>query len=267
VIARHGRTAVILVAGLALLALVAWRAGASAVHYASDPSHEPCPAITPGNHTVSIATPQGPRAVLVHASRAAYMPRPLVIALPGADPTAYSRMASRENFLVAYPSGSGVTGGQVLDRLEASLCVNKAKVYVAGGATAARLACQLSPRLAGVAVVGDGRTLRACRPARPLPVLAIHGATTARGRARVERWLAHWRHIDRCRGLAKRLVPGRGVTEIVWRHCAAGTRVEDVQVGRAARAWPHAPRNVQAAAAWRVWQLFRTLPPRAPARS
>jgi polyhydroxybutyrate depolymerase len=267
VTARQGRTVVILVAGLALLALVAWRAGASAVHYASDPAHEPCPAVTPGDHMVSIATPEGPRPLLLHASRAAYSPRPLVIALRGADPTTYSRMASRENFLVAYPSGSGITGGQVLDRLEASLCVNKAKVYVAGGATAARLACELSPRLAGVAVVADGRTLRACRPARPLPVLAIHGATTARDRASVERWLAHWRRIDRCRGLAKRIVPGRGVTEIVWRHCAAGTRIEDVQVGPAARAWPHAPLTVQSASAWRVWQLFRTLPPRAPARS
>lgn len=266
-IARHGRTAAILVAGLALLALVAWRAGASAVHYASDPSHEPCPAVTPGDHMVSIPTPAGPRPVLLHASRAAYMPRPLVIALPGADPTTYSPMASRENFLVAYPSGSGITGGQLLDRLEASLCVNKAEVYVAGGATAARLACELSSRLAAVAVMGDGRTLHACRPARPLPVLAIHGATTPRNRASVEQWLAHWRHIDGCRGLAKRIVPGPGVSETVWRHCAAGTRVEDVQVGRAAGAWPHAPRTVQAAAAWRVWQLFRTLPPRAPARS
>jgi polyhydroxybutyrate depolymerase len=267
VTARQGRTAVILLAGLALLALVAWRAGASAVHYASDPSHEPCPAVTPGNHMVSIATPKGPRPVILHASRAAYMPRPLVIALRGADPTAYSPMASRENFLVAYPSGSGVTGGQVLNRLEASLCVNRTKVYVTGGATAARLACELSPRLAAVAVTGDARALRACRPARPLPVLAINGAMTARDRASVEQWLAHWRHIDRCRGLAKRIVPGRGVAEIVWRHCAAGTRVEDVQVGRAAHAWPHAPRTVPAAAAWRVWQLFRTLPPRAPARS
>jgi polyhydroxybutyrate depolymerase len=267
VTARHGRTAVILVAGLALLALVAWRAGASAVHYASDPSHEPCPAITPGDHTVSVPTPEGPRPVLLHASRAAYMPRPLVIALHGADPATYSRMASRENFLVAYPSGSGVTGAEMLTRLEASLCINKSRVYVAGGATAARLACELSPRLAGVAVIGDSRTLRACRPARPLPVLEIHGATTLRDRATVDRWLAHWRHIDRCRGLATRLVPGRGVTEIAWRHCAAQTRVQDVQVGRAARAWPGAPRTVQSAAAWRVWQLFRTLPQRAPVPS
>jgi poly(3-hydroxybutyrate) depolymerase len=124
--ARQGRTALILVAGLALLALVAWRAGASAVHYASDPSHEPCPAVTPGDHMVSIATPRGPRPVLLHASRAAYSPRPLVIALHGADPTAYSGMASRENFLVAYPSGSGVAARQMLGRLEASLCVNQA---------------------------------------------------------------------------------------------------------------------------------------------
>jgi len=262
VTARHARTAVILVGGLALLALVAWRAGASAVHYASDPSHEPCSAVTPGNHTVSVALLEGPRPVLLHASRAAYAPRPLVLALPGAGPTAYSRLASRENFLVAYPSAGRFAGVQALNQLESSLCVDKARVYVAGGGTAARLACELSPRLAGVAVMGDGRTLRACRPARPLTVLEIHGVMTPRAGASVERWLAHWRHADRCRGLAARLVPGPGVTEIAWRHCAAGTRVEDVQIGRAARAWPGAPPTVESAAAWRVWQLFKTFPPR-----
>ena len=50
--ARHWGTIATLTAGLALLALVAWQSGAKAVHYASDPSREPCPALAPGDHTL-----------------------------------------------------------------------------------------------------------------------------------------------------------------------------------------------------------------------
>ena len=108
--ARHLRAAGTLVAGLALLAVVAWQSGAKAVHYASDPTHEPCPALTPGDHTLTIDTAQGRRQVLLHAPRGAYKPRPLIIALHGAGQTAtefanstgFSRLADREDFLVAY---------------------------------------------------------------------------------------------------------------------------------------------------------------------
>ena len=68
--ARRARATGTIVAGLALLALVAWQSGAKAVHYASDPSHEPCPALAPGDHTLTIDTPEGMRQVFLHAPRA-----------------------------------------------------------------------------------------------------------------------------------------------------------------------------------------------------
>ena len=113
--ARRARAAATLFAGLALLAVVAWQSGAKAVHYASDPTHEPCPALTPGDHTLTLDTPEGQRQVFLHAPRGAYKPRPLVIALHGAgetgnefaSDTGFSRLADREGFLVAYPSAGG----------------------------------------------------------------------------------------------------------------------------------------------------------------
>ena len=84
-----------LLAGLALLALVAWQSAAKAVHYASDPTHEPCPALTPGDHALTIDTAQGRRQVVLHAPRDAYKPRPLVIALHGAGQTAWSSPTAR----------------------------------------------------------------------------------------------------------------------------------------------------------------------------
>lgn len=305
---RHARVAATLLAGLALLAVVAWQAGAHAVHYASDPAHEPCPALPAGDHTLTIATAEGQRQVFLHAPRGAYKPRPLIIALHGAgetgtdfaQDTGFSRLADREGFLVAYPSAGGpnsfwnmsgqVPGGtndvealeRSLDQLEAAVCVDPARVFVTGvsngGGMAARLGCELSERLAGIAAVAGGyRALPPCRPERPLPVLEIHGTgdqVVPYGgrppdyRGSVARWLAQWRRIDGCRGTADRLRPAQGVTEIAWRQCKAGTRVEHVRLDGAAHGWPGGPRTdpppAPFAATWRTWEFFRMLPPRAP---
>jgi polyhydroxybutyrate depolymerase len=306
--ARRARAAATLLAGLALLAVVAWQSGAKAVHYASDPTHEPCPALTPGDHTLTLDTPEGQRQVFLHAPRGAYKPRPLVIALHGAgetgndfaNDTGFSRLADREGFLVAYPSAGGpssfwnisgrVPGGsndvevleRSLDQLEAAVCVDHARVFVTGvsngGGMTARLGCELSERLAGVAAVAGGyRSLPPCRPQRPLPVLEIHGTADQvvpyGGRApdfrgSVARWLAQWRRIDGCHGRADRLRPAPGVTEIAWRHCSAATRVEHVRLDGAAHGWPGGSRTdpppAPFAATWRTWEFFRTLPVRPP---
>jgi polyhydroxybutyrate depolymerase len=308
VTARRARAAGTLLAGLALLAVVAWQSGAKAVHYASDPTHEPCPALTPGDHTLTLDTPEGRRQVFLHAPRGAYKPRPLVIALHGAGETGtdfardtgFSRLADREDFLVAYPSAGGpnafwnisghVPGGsndvevleRSLDQLEGAACVDRARVFVTGvsngGGMTARLGCELSERLAGVAAVAGGYgSLPPCRPQRPLPVLEIHGTADQvvpyAGRApdyrgSVARWLAQWRRIDGCHGRADRLRPAPGVTEIAWRHCSAGTRVEHVRLDGAAHGWPGGPRTdpppAPFAATWRTWEFFRTLPARSP---
>ena len=306
--ARHARAAATLIAGLALLALVAWQSGAKAVHYASDPTHEPCPALTPGDHTLTIDTPEEARRVFLHAPRGAYKPRPLVIALHGAgetgndfaNDTGFSRLADREGFLVAYPSAGSpnafwnmsgqVPGGsndveaieRSLDQLEAAVCVDPARVFVTGvsngGGMTARLGCELSERLAGVASVAGGyRALPPCKPERPLPVLEIHGTADQvvpyGGKppdfnGSVKRWLWLWRRIDGCHGRADRLRPAPGVTEIAWRHCSAATRVEHVRLDGAAHGWPGGSRTdpppAPFAATWRTWEFFRTLPARPP---
>lgn len=304
----RARAAATLVGALALLAAVAWRTGVLAVGYAADPAHEPCPALAPGDHVLTIATAAGNREVRVHVPPGAYQPRPLVLALHGAgetggefaQDTGFSRLADREHFLVAYPSASGphafwnmsghVPGApddvealeRSLDALESSACVDAARVFATGvsngGGMAARLACELSERLAGVATVAGGYSaLPPCHPARPLPVLEIHGTgdqvVPYGGKppdylGSVARWLAMWRRIDGCRGRADRLKPATGVTEIAWRDCRAATRVEHVRLDGAAHGWPGGPRTAPPpapfAATWRTWEFFRGLPARRP---
>ena len=150
-----------------------------------------------------------------------------------------------------------------------------------GGGPTARLACDLSGRLAGVASVAGGyRTLRPCTPERPLPVLEIHGTAEQvfpyGGRPRdykasARRWLGRWRRIDGCHGTVDRLKLAPGVTEVAWRHCSAATRVEHVRLDRRAHGWPRGPRTqplpAPFAATWRAWQFFRSLPPRPPVQT
>jgi polyhydroxybutyrate depolymerase len=306
---RSGRRAVTSLAALAVLGVCAWAAAALGVRYASNPATEPCPALTRGDHQIQVSTPDGVRTVLLHAPRGASRPRPLVIALHGADEqgadfaddTGFSRLADREKFLVAYPSAVGprsfwnisgaAPGGpeevtelrRSLDALDGAACVNRSRVFVTGvsngGGMAARLACQLSDRVAGVAPVAGGyRSLPPCHPARRLPVLEIHGTgdevVPYRGRppdfgGSVARWLARWRHIDGCHGKADRIEPAPGVHELAWRHCAAGTRVVHVRLDHQAHGWPGGPRTQPLRGAfsstWRTWQFFRSLPDRPPA--
>jgi polyhydroxybutyrate depolymerase len=311
VTARQAWAAGILVAAFALIAFVARQPGAKAVHDAPQPTPAPCPALTPGDHTLTIDTPEGARQVFLHAPPGANKPRPLVIALHGAgetgqdfaNDTGFSRLADREDFLVAYPSAGSpnafwnmsgsVPGGsndveaieRSLDQLEAAVCVDPARVFVTGvsngGGMTARLGCELSERLAGVASVAGGyRALPPCKPERPLPVLEIHGTADQvvpyGGKppdfnGSVKRWLWLWRRIDGCQGKADRVVPGPGVTEIAWRHCTAGTRVEHVRLDGQAHGWPGGPRTdpppAPFAATWRTWQFFRSLPPRPPVQT
>jgi polyhydroxybutyrate depolymerase len=304
----HARAAAAIAIGLAAVALVAWRAGAFAVGYASSPAHEPCPALTAGDHLLRVDTPDGVRAVHLHAPRGAYRPLALVLALHGAGETGpqfatdtgFSALADREHFLVAYPSAAGphafwnmsgsVAGApndvealeRSLSQLERAACVNPSRVFVTGvsngGGMAARLGCELSERLAGIAAVAGGYgSLPPCRPQRPLPVLEIHGTADQvvpyGGKppdhaGSVARWLALWRRIDGCTGAAARFTPAVGVHEIAWRHCAAATRVEHARLDGVAHGWPGGPRSAPPpapfAATWRTWEFFRSLPSRQP---
>jgi polyhydroxybutyrate depolymerase len=292
---------------LVVLGAAAWASGAVAVRYASSPSSAPCAALSPGDHVLHVD--QRPP-LLLHVPRGgATRPLPLLLALHGAGETGadfahdtnFSRLADEQRFLVAYPSAGGPhafwnMSGQVpgapdhvqalsesLDDIEGAACVDRARVFATGvsngGGMAARLACDVSGRLAGVAAVAGGyRALPPCRPARALPVLEIHGTGDTvvpyGGRppdyaGSVRRWLYQWRRIDGCQGLARRFTPQSGVHEIAWTRCAAGTVVAHVRLDRVPHGWPGGPatrtQNGRFAATWRTWQFFRSLPSRAPA--
>jgi polyhydroxybutyrate depolymerase len=68
---------------------------------------------------------------------------------------------------------------QLVDDLEAKLCVDDARVYAMGmsngGYMSHRIGCELADRFAAIGPVAGGIAVQPCSPSRPMPVFAIHG--------------------------------------------------------------------------------------------
>jgi polyhydroxybutyrate depolymerase len=162
--------------------------------------------------TLSFAGRERSFRVHVPAGDRGGQPLPLVLMLHGGGgsgeqlQTNSARMdpiAEREGFITVYPDGTGAlrtwNGGVccgravsddvddvgfiavLLDHLEAELCVDRRRVFATGmsngGLLSHRLACELSTRIAAVAPVAGTLGIANCQPARPVPVLHIHGTS------------------------------------------------------------------------------------------
>jgi polyhydroxybutyrate depolymerase len=131
-------------------------------------------------------------------------PLPLVVELHGlaegaeiaAKMSEIDTLGDREGFVSVFPNGSGVPVrwderidstanadldflDALLDELEASLCIDEARVYATGlsyGAImSSALACARADRFAAIAPVDGVQYPPTCAPGRPVPVLAFHG--------------------------------------------------------------------------------------------
>lgn len=131
-------------------------------------------------------------------------PLPLVVEFHGlaeganiaAQMSNMDKLGEREGFVSAFPNGSGspVRWNEsldakpntdfelvdaLLDTLERDLCIDEARVYATGlsyGAImSSAMACARGDRFAAVAPVAGVRHPEGCTPARPVPLLAVHG--------------------------------------------------------------------------------------------
>lgn len=107
--------------------------------------------------------------------------------------TGLGAYGEQEGFVTVMPHGDGpvprwvfTSGstdvdflGQVLDEVEADLCIDTNRIYVTGLSNGAfmtsALMCDLSDRFAAAAPVAGIQPIGDCDPARPIPVVAFHG--------------------------------------------------------------------------------------------
>ena len=113
-----------------------------------------------------------------------------------------------------------------------------------GGGLAARLACELSGRLAAVAMVAGGYSqIRDCHPEHALSVLEIHGTADPvvpyrGGAGDVPRWVHRWVAHDGCDRHSARSNPVSRVTQYVWSFCHSGVVVEHLAIAGGQHQWP-----------------------------
>jgi polyhydroxybutyrate depolymerase len=256
----------------------------------------------PGNQWVRFSADGETHSALLHVPRGVSGRVPLVLAFHGARYGAQfvsiyynlSRLADQgRNFAVLYPQASHNTFWQLpdnqtedieavralLDRVQAASCIDSARIYATGasngGGFVARLGCEMADRLAAIAPVAGGyAALGPCHPARPLPVLEIHGTRDqvvpywGKGPdadGSVAHFLGEWTELDGCTSPAKRTSPSHGVVFVQWEQCAAGSVVEHLRLAGTEHGWPGGsgstaanPSGLDAAhAVWRFLSRFR----------
>lgn len=183
----------------------------------------------------------------------------------------FKALAARDGFITVYPDGLPVHllghdapgwqlsttdnrdvafTAQLLDQVERTYCVDRARVFVTGFSNGAflshLLACQMADRLAAVAPVSGGRVPVPCDPSRAVPVLIYHGRqdpliSVEQARQARDTWIQK----DGCHEHIS-----NGCEQ--HRECRNGAAVEYCE-GDFAHHWP-------VEATERIWEFFRRHP-------
>jgi polyhydroxybutyrate depolymerase len=206
----------------------------------------------------------------------------LVLAFHGHDSTAalfehltsFSTLADADHFIAVFPQGSvgpdGLTGwntsrakdpsvndllfvSQLLSHLQSQLCVDPARIYAAGfsngGGFTAVLACHFADRIAAFASVSGEYYPQpgGCDPARPVPILEIHGTSDGTvpylGSRRlhyssVSDWLSGWALRDGCRAGPSTFYLQGYVSGRAWTKCRGSGEVVQYTILSGWHVWP-----------------------------
>jgi polyhydroxybutyrate depolymerase len=196
------------------------------------------------------------------------MPVPLVIVLHGTpidaagfeDVIHFQSEATAGGFMAVYPDGcdedwdeSGKSYdidffNRMLDRLESQFQIDLSRIYTigasAGGFMTYRVACDMAGRIAAVVSITGSMWWSDCRPARPIPILEMHGTADANvpydgGRSTyngtvmppVTKVIQQWLVLDGCTGSP--VASRNGITTTsLWKHCAGRAIVQlDTVIG------------------------------------
>lgn len=241
------------------------------------------------------------RVHLPESADAAYPP-PLVLVFHGFAGSAVSMevgsgmstKADEAGFVAVYPEGTGFSAewdllgtrdiefvAALLAALEEDVCFDPQRVYATGfsqgGGMAHLVGCHLADSVAAIAPV-SGVYLEAnsssCAPARPVPVIGMHGETDdvvplAGGRTRageevtsVEEWAEDWAQRDGCDEGPPQAESAEGerVEALRWNGCQASVELHVIQDG--GHTWPGSPLDASAetaddiSATDLIWEFF-----------
>jgi polyhydroxybutyrate depolymerase len=256
------------------------------------------PALAAGEERVTITSNAVERWYLRHVPPAydGTKPFPLVVDLHGylegavvhAVHSALGAFGDQHGFVTITPQGLGAVPrwetavgsndvafiGDLLDQVERTACIDRARVFVTGLSNGAMMssvvACALADRVAAVAPVAGVTDVKGCKPARPVPVVAFHGtadpfvdyagglgpaaaklpAPDGSGRTlgelgvrdrpkgpSIPEIMRAWGQRNHCGGEATEKRIAADVTELIFA-CPAGAEVELYRVEGGGHSWP-----------------------------
>jgi polyhydroxybutyrate depolymerase len=275
----RSRVLACLAAAISAAALLTAPAAATAHRGCGAPPQEPG---TSALHTIESGGLQRTYQLHLPADYTRKRDWPLIVAYhgrgnTGAGTETFSKL-SELPAIVAYPNGVIGTGdgdrqawqgapysapgvddvaftGDLLDELDATLCVDDRRVYATGKSNGAGftgiLGCVLADRFAAIAPIAGAFYPNGidCRPSRPVPVIDFHGTADAtipyagdadRGLPAITDWVTAWADRDRCRTRTPDRTIGPDITVARWTDCARGAEVVHVAVTGGGHTWPGA---------------------------
>ncbi len=204
-------------------------------------------------------------------------PTPVVLNFHGRNSNADQQMwisgltdlADDEGFVAVHPEGVGGTWnaglccGQamdqdiddvgftaaLLDRLEASLCIDPKRVYATGlsngGFMAHHLGCELAGRIAAFTAVAGPNATPSCTPSRAVPVLHFHGTGDTivpydgfAGQLAVPSTMQGWVARNGCGSESSVFFQQDEVTCEQWTGCQDGATVQLCTIDGGGHQWP-----------------------------
>lgn len=213
--------------------------------------------------------------------------------------------AERDGFLIVAPDGQGQATGRhfnllslpgeaddvaftlaILDRLEATFCVDARRVYATGmsdgGGMTSVLACRAADRFAAFGPVALELHLPPCGATRPVPIAAFHGTgdpivpfdggpVHCCGGApvpSVSQSMTAWAAQDRCAATPTDTQLSPMVVRREWTGCAPGGQVILYVIQGGGHTWPGAavpirflgPTTTEISASDVLWRFFQEHP-------
>jgi polyhydroxybutyrate depolymerase len=266
-------------------------------------------AVAPGQDKITMTSGREERWYFRHVPPAhdGAQPVPVIVDLHGYSEGAEVHVAlsglpaygDEQGFVTLTPQGRGAIAfwqpspsaastdmvflSDMLDQVEAGLCVDTARVFVTGLSNGAMMtsavACALADRVAAVAPVAGVTPIDGCTLSRPVPVVAFHGTedqylsydggfgpatgnlpapdgsdqtlgdlgATVGGGPSVEEVVAAWASRNGCEGEPERDAVAADVTELVY-PCPVGDEAELYRIEGGGHTWPGSELTKQAVA-------------------
>lgn len=151
----------------------------------------------------------------------------------------------------------------ILDKVEAQLCVQRSRVYAAGlsngGGMVSLLSCRLSDRFAAFGIVAGAMYYPegSCKPSHPTPILSVHGdndgtvpyfGSTQRRLPAIDSWIAMRARDNGC-DQHPQVTFNLATTISTWQNCKNNATVKNLRVHNAGHVWA-------ADAPATLWQFF-----------